>query len=114
MKKTIIVNRDHMIDGCPEDSTFCAIALAVEDSGLVRENESIDVDGAGNISVERIADASDQCCASYETIQFRYITDEMHDDAQAFIAWYDRATDAEIMSDGNKMQFSFELEREDM
>ena len=114
MKKTIIVNRDHMIDGCPEDSTFCAIALAVEDSGLVRENESIDVDGAGNISVERIADASDQCCASYETIQFRYIADEMHDDVQAFIAWYDSSTDEEIRTDCIIREFSFELEREDM
>jgi len=105
MKKTIIVNRDHMIDGHPEDSTFCAIALAVEESGLVRGNECIDVDGAGNISVERIDN---------ETIQFRYITDEMHDDAQAFIAWYDRATDEEIITDCLTKEFSFELEREDM
>jgi hypothetical protein len=111
MKKTIIVNRDHMIDGYPEDSTFCAIALAVQESGLVRGNECIDVDAAGNVSVESLIDLKN---TEYETIQFRYITDEMHDDVQAFISWYDRATDAEIMSDGNKMQFSFELEREDM
>ena len=105
MKKTIIVNRDHMIDGSPEDSTLCAIALAVEESGLVRANECVDVNSTGNISVERIDN---------ETIQFRYTTDGMHDDAQAFISWYDRATEAEIISDGSKMQFSFELEREDM
>ena len=108
MKKTIIVNRDHMIDGCPEDGTYCAIALAVEDSGLVRENESIDVDGAGNISV---MDVESQ---EYKTIQFRYTTDEMHDDAQAFIAWYDRATNEEIITDALIREFSFELEREDI
>ena len=80
---TVKITKEHILQSTPDDCYYCAIAIAVKESSLCYDNEVVQVEGDGTISIEFNINNEPH------SVELKHINREQQVTIEDFIAWYD-------------------------